>query len=82
MAAELVENHSSAASPQERKENSDRDLLLVRCAYEKEKSISKVSDISVGRSDYSIGDFAEDVKRTCAREGVDFDNDTFNELVG
>lgn len=148
-AAELVENHSSATVPRERKETADRDLMLVRAAYERatgnrwnksdteaylqndvgnvpvekviatmeavirrtptkinsfkyfvreivsppdlrnrawnkkrlKKIISKVSDISVGRSDYSIGDFVEDVKRTCAREGVDFDNDTFNELV-
>ncbi len=46
-----------------------------------EKIIHKIRDISVGRGDYSIADFVEDVKCSCAREGVVFENDLFNELV-
>jgi hypothetical protein len=44
--------------------------------------VSTVSDISVGRADYSIADFVEDIKCHCAREDIVFDNDIFNELVG
>jgi hypothetical protein len=46
-----------------------------------EKIVHKVRDISIGRSGYSIADFVEDVKCSCAREGVVFENDLFNELV-
>ncbi len=47
-----------------------------------EKIVCKVRDISVGRGDYSMADFAEDIKYGCAREGMPFDNDLFNELIG
>ena len=47
-----------------------------------EKSVHKIRDISVGRSGYSMADFVEDVKCSCAREGIAFDNDAFNELTG
>jgi hypothetical protein len=46
-----------------------------------EKIVHKIRDISVGRGDYSMADFVEDVKCICAREGVVFENDLFNELV-
>ena len=46
-----------------------------------ERIVHKIRDISVGRGDYSIADFVEDVKCNCAREGVVFENDLFNELV-
>ena len=46
-----------------------------------EKIVHKIRDISVGRDDYSMADFVEDVKCGCAREGVVFENDLFNELV-
>jgi len=46
-----------------------------------EKIVHKVRDISVGRGNYSMSDFVEDVKYNCAREGVVFENDLFNELV-
>jgi hypothetical protein len=46
-----------------------------------EKIVHKIRDISVGRRDYSMADFVEDVKCSCAREGVVFENDLFNELV-
>ncbi len=46
-----------------------------------EKIVHKILDLSVGRGDYSIADFTEDVKCSCAREGVVFENDLFNELV-
>jgi hypothetical protein len=39
-------------------------------------------DKSVGLADGSLADFVEDVKCACARDGVIFDNDLFNELVG
>jgi hypothetical protein len=44
--------------------------------------VHKIRDLSVGRSGYSMADFVEDVKGSCAREGVLFDNNVFNELVG
>jgi hypothetical protein len=46
-----------------------------------EKIVHKIRDISVGRANYSMSDFVEDVKCSCAREGVVFENDLFNELV-
>jgi hypothetical protein len=46
-----------------------------------EKIVHKIRDISVGRSAYSMADFVEDVKCSCAREGIVFENDLFNELV-
>ncbi|MBM3790761.1 MAG: hypothetical protein FJW35_10505 [Acidobacteria bacterium] len=46
-----------------------------------EKTVRGVRDSSVGRADYSPGDFVEDVKRACARDAVPFDNDIFNEVV-
>jgi hypothetical protein len=46
-----------------------------------EKIVDRVRDISVGRSGQSTADFVEDVKCACAREGVQFNNDIFNELV-
>lgn len=46
-----------------------------------ERIVHKIRDISVGRGDYSMADFVEDVKCNCAREGVMFENDLFNELV-
>jgi hypothetical protein len=47
-----------------------------------EKIIRRIQDGSIGRADYSEGDFIEDVKYACARESVPFDNDLFNELAG
>jgi hypothetical protein len=47
-----------------------------------EKIVCRIRDTSVGSGEYSMADLAEDVKCACAREGVIFDNDTFNELVG
>jgi hypothetical protein len=47
-----------------------------------EKIVHRIRDSSVGRKGYSMSDFVEDVKCACAREGVAFDNDTFNEVVG
>jgi hypothetical protein len=55
------------------------------CAWHKKRFkniVSAVSDISVGRADYSLAEFVEDVKCCCAREDIVFDNDIFNELVG
>jgi hypothetical protein len=46
-----------------------------------EKIVQRVRDNAVGRNDYSMSDFVEDVKRTCARENVVFDNDMLDELV-
>jgi hypothetical protein len=47
-----------------------------------ERIVQRIRDISVGRANYSISDFVEDVKCSCAREGVLFDNDIFTELAG
>jgi hypothetical protein len=44
--------------------------------------VRRIRENAVGRADYSLGDFVEDVKRACAREAVPFDNDIFNELAG
>ena len=44
--------------------------------------VRRIRDNSVGRADYSEIDFREDVKCACAREGVAFDNDFYDELVG
>ena len=46
-----------------------------------EKIVRRIRDTSVGRAGYSRIDFTDDVKCACAREGLPFDNDTFNELV-
>ncbi len=46
-----------------------------------EKIVRRIQENSVGRAEYSAGDFVEDVKRACAREAVPFDNDLFNELL-
>jgi hypothetical protein len=47
-----------------------------------EKIVRRIRDSTVGHADYSAIDFLEDVKCACAREGVRFDDDIFNELVG
>jgi hypothetical protein len=44
--------------------------------------VRRIRDNSVGRADYSEIDFREDVKCACAHEGVRFDNDIYDELVG
>ena len=46
-----------------------------------EKIVRRTRDSSIGRAGYSGTDFIEDVKCACAREGLPFDNDIFNELV-
>ena len=46
-----------------------------------EKIVRRTRDSSIGRAGYSGIDFLEDVKCACAREGLPFDNDLFNELV-
>src|SRR5439155_1838904 len=46
-----------------------------------EKIVRRIRDSSVGRAGHSGIDFVEDVKCACAREGLPFDNDIFNELV-
>jgi hypothetical protein len=47
-----------------------------------EKIVRRIRDNSVGRADHSGIDFLEDVKYASAREGISFDDDIFNELVG
>ena len=46
-----------------------------------EKIVRRIQENSVGRANYSPGDFVEDVKRARAREAVPFDDDVFNELA-
>ena len=43
--------------------------------------VRRIRDNSVGRAGYSEINFREDVKCACAREGIAFNNDIFNELV-
>jgi hypothetical protein len=43
--------------------------------------VRRIRDNSVGRADYSEIDLREDVKCACAREGVTFDNDTYDKLL-
>ncbi len=45
-----------------------------------EKIVRRIRDCSVGSAGYSAIDFREDVKCACAREGVVFDDDIYNEL--
>jgi hypothetical protein len=46
-----------------------------------EKIVHRIRENSVGAADFSAADLVEDVKCACAREGVPFENDLFNELV-
>ena len=43
--------------------------------------IRRVRENHMGRSNYGIADLVFDVKNACAREGVIFDNDLFNEVM-
>jgi hypothetical protein len=47
-----------------------------------EKIVRRIRDTTAGHAGYSAIDFLDDVKCACAREGVQFDDDVFNELVG
>jgi hypothetical protein len=47
-----------------------------------EKIVRRIRDSTVGHDRYAAIDFLEDVKCACAREGVRFDDDIFNGLVG
>jgi hypothetical protein len=46
-----------------------------------EEIVYRLRENAAGRADYTSIDFLEDVKCACAREGVVFDNDLFNDLV-
>jgi hypothetical protein len=43
--------------------------------------VRRVRELHAGSADYSLANFAHDVKTACAREGVAFDNDLLNELL-
>lgn len=45
------------------------------------KIVENVRAIHTGERGYRFPDFVEDVKRRCARDGVLFDNDLFNEII-
>jgi hypothetical protein len=47
-----------------------------------EKIVRRIRDSTVGHDGYSAIDLLEDVKCACAREGIRFDDDIFNGLVG
>lgn len=47
-----------------------------------EKIVTRVRDLHVGATNYKFPDFVEDVKREAAREGMPFDNDLFNQIIG
>jgi hypothetical protein len=44
--------------------------------------IATVRAANTGKNGYTISEFAADCKERCAREGVHFDNDLFNEIAG
>jgi hypothetical protein len=46
-----------------------------------EKIVHRIRENSLGDPNFSEADFVEDVKCACAREGIMFENDLFNELV-
>ena len=45
------------------------------------KIVARIHESAVGRAGYSGIDFLEDVKCACAREGVTFNDDLYNELT-
>ncbi len=45
------------------------------------KIVDRIRSLHIGGHNYTAIDFIEDVKTACAREGVSFDNDLFNELM-
>jgi hypothetical protein len=47
-----------------------------------EQIVSRVRQVHVGAANYTLPDLVEDVKRMAAREGVLFDNDLFNQIMG
>ena len=47
-----------------------------------ERIVRRVQQLHVGAANYGLADLVEDVKRACAREGVPFDTDLFNEIIG
>jgi hypothetical protein len=53
----------------------------VACKHALKKIVDRIRSLHVGAHHYTAIDFIEDVKTACAREGVKFDNDLFNELV-
>jgi hypothetical protein len=66
-------------------ELSDEILILSSAKMKSnqlEKIVRRIRDSTVGHAGYSGVDFLEDVKCACAREGVRFADDIFNELVG
>jgi hypothetical protein len=66
-------------------ELSDEILILSSAKMKSnqlEKIVRRIRDNTVGQNGYSAIDFLEDVKCACACEGIQFDDDIFNELVG
>jgi hypothetical protein len=47
-----------------------------------ERIVRQVQQLHVGAANYGLPDLVEDVKRACAREGIPFDTDLFNEIIG
>ena len=68
-------------TPLEREDIEALSFALYRIPKQLEKIVRRIRDSAVGRRNYSGIDLIEDVKCACAREGVIFDNDLFNELV-
>lgn len=46
------------------------------------KIVERIRTRLIGVGSYSTSDFIEDCKRECAREGIVWDNDLFNEVAG
>ena len=47
-----------------------------------ERWTGEIRQLHVGDRDYKTSDLVYDLKRRCEREGVDWDDDAFNGLVG
>jgi hypothetical protein len=53
----------------------------ISCKHTLKKIVDRIRFLHIGAHNYTLIDFIEDVKIACAREGVLFDNNLFNELM-
>jgi hypothetical protein len=70
----FVKEITNLARPSEQSKTQRRKAL--------EKIVTRVRDRNVGAAPYRLSDLAEDVKCEAARDGVAFDNDLFNQIIG
>ncbi len=53
----------------------------ISCKHALKRIIDRIRFLHIGAHKYTAIDFIEDVKITCSREGILFDNDLFNDLT-